>query len=38
MPLNAAFHKGLHYLLRLKQPSGTEMHRTLHSELAEYSC
>ena len=26
MQHNAAFHQGLHCLLRLKQPSGTEIH------------
>ena len=26
MQHNAAFHQGLHRLLRLKQPSGTEIH------------
>ena len=26
MQHNAAFHQGLHYLLRLKQPSRTEIH------------
>ena len=27
MQHNAAFHPGLHFLLRLKQPSGTEKHQ-----------
>ena len=31
---NAAFHQGLHYLLRFKQPSGTEMHHNLKSAKA----
>ena len=26
MQHNSAFHQGLHHLLRLKQPSGTEIH------------
>ena len=29
MQQNAAFHQGLHCLLRLKQSSGTEIHRNL---------
>ena len=29
MQHNAAFHQGLHCLLRLKQPSGTEIHHNL---------
>ena len=29
MQQNAAFHQGLHCLLRLKQPSGTEIHYNL---------
>ena len=29
MQHNAAFHQGLHCLIRLKQPSGTEMHQNL---------
>ena len=31
MQHNAAFHQGLHYLLRLKQPSGTEIHHNLEN-------
>ena len=31
MQHNAAFHQGLHYLVRLKQPSGTEIHPNLES-------
>ena len=27
MQQNAAFHQGLHYLLRFKQPSGQEIHQ-----------
>ena len=27
MQHNAAFHQGVHCLLRLKQPSGTEIHQ-----------
>ena len=29
MQHNAAFHQGLHCLLRLKQPPGTEIHHNL---------
>ena len=29
MQHNAAFYQGLHILLRLKQPSGIEIHRNL---------
>ena len=29
MQYNAAFYQGLHYLLRLKQPSRTEIHNNL---------
>ena len=29
MQHSAAFHQGLHCLLRLKQPSGTEIHHSL---------
>ena len=29
MPQKAAFHQGLHFLMRLKQFSGTEMHHNL---------
>ena len=29
MQHNAAFHQGLHCLLKLKQPSGTEIHHNL---------
>ena len=28
MQHNAAFHQGLHCLIRLKQPSGTEIHHS----------
>ena len=31
MQHNAAFHQGLHCLLRLKQPSGTEIHHNLEN-------
>ena len=31
MQHNAAFHQGLHCLLRLKQPSVTEMHNKLET-------
>ena len=31
MQHNAAFHQGLHCLLRLKQPSETEIHRNLEN-------
>ena len=31
MQNNAAFHQGLHCLLRLKQPSGTEIHNLENS-------
>ena len=31
MQHNTAFHQGLHYLLRLRQPSGTEIHHNLES-------
>ena len=31
MQHNAAFHLGLHCLLRLKQPSGTEIHLNLEN-------
>ena len=31
---NAAFYQGLHYLLRFKQPSGTEMYHNLKSAKA----
>ena len=34
MQHNAAFHQGLHCLLRLKQPSGTERHHNREN----YSC
>ena len=29
--MHAAFHPNLHYLLRLKQPSGTELHFNLEN-------
>ena len=32
MQHNAAFYQGLHCLLRLKQPSGTEIHHTCNLE------
>ena len=35
MPPNAAFHQGLHYLLRLKQSSGTEIHHNLESSTCD---
>ena len=31
MQHNAAFHQGLHCLLRFKQPSGTEIHQNLEN-------
>ena len=31
MQYNAAFYQGLHYLLRLKQPSRTEIHNNLEN-------
>ena len=31
MQHNAAFHQGLHCLLRLKQPSGTKIHHNLET-------
>ena len=31
MQHDAAFHQGLHCLLRLKQPSGTEIHHNLEN-------
>ena len=35
MQLNAAFHQGLHFLLRLKQPSGTEIHHNLENSTCD---
>ena len=32
---NAAFHQGLHYLLQLKQPSGTEIHHNLENSTCD---
>ena len=31
----AAFHQGLHYLLLLKQPSGTEIHHNLENSTCD---
>ena len=33
MQHNAAFHQGLHCLLRLKQPPGTEIHHNLENSI-----
>ena len=33
IPHNAAFHQGLHYLLRLKQSLGTEIHQNLETPI-----
>ena len=33
MQHNAAFHQGLHYLLRLKQPLGIEIYHNLEKNL-----
>ena len=33
MQHHAAFHQGLHCLLRLKQPSGTEIHHNLENSI-----
>ena len=40
MQHNAAFHQGLHCLLRLKQPSGTEMHHVtpVHNGQFQTNC
>ena len=35
MQHNAAFHQGLHCLLRLKQPSGTEIHHDLETSTCD---
>ena len=35
MQHNAAFHQGLHCLLRLKQPSGAEIHLDLESSTCD---
>ena len=35
MQHNAAFHQGLHCLLRLKQPSGTEIHHYSETSTCE---
>ena len=35
MQHNAAFHQGLHCLLRLKQPSGTEMQHSLENSMCD---
>ena len=35
MQHNAAFHQGLHCLLRLKQPSGTEIHDNLETSACD---
>ena len=35
MQHNAAFHQGLHCLLRLKQPSGTEVHHILENSMCD---
>ena len=35
MQHNAAFHPGLHYLLRLKQPSETETHNNLENSTCD---
>ena len=35
MPHNYALHEGLHNLLRLKQPSGTEIHHTLDNSTCD---
>ena len=32
---NAAFHQGLHCLLRLKQPSGKEIHHNLENSTCD---
>ena len=36
MQHNAAFHQGLHCLLRLKQPSGTEIHQNLENSTCDH--
>ena len=35
MQYNAAFHQDLHCLLRLKQPSGTEIHNNLENSTCD---
>ena len=35
MQLNAAFHQGMHCLLRLIQPSGTEIHHNLGMSICD---
>ena len=35
MKHNAAFHQGLHCFLRLKQPSGTEIHHNLENSTCD---
>ena len=35
MQQNAAFHQGLHCLLRLKQPSGMEIHHNLENSTCD---
>ena len=35
MQHNAAFHQGLHCFLRLKQPSGTEIHHDLETSTCD---
>ena len=37
MQHDAAFHQGLHYLLRLKQPSETEIHHNLLTSTCDHS-
>ena len=37
MQHNAAFHQGLHCLLRLKQPSGTKIHHNLEQSTCDPS-
>ena len=37
MQHNAAFHQGLHCLLRLKQPSGTDIHHDLEHSTSPLS-
>ena len=35
MQHNVAFHQGLHCSLRLKQPSGTEIHHNLENSICD---
>ena len=35
MQQNAAFHQGLHCLLRIKQPSGTEIHHNSENSICD---